>query len=233
MRVCLTVFHSGLGGFLLAYSPLIITFMGWRGSGGDGAATVGTLYYMGGLLAILASIGEWVLGNTFPSTFFGVYGGFFLFYGATLTPSYGAYSTFASSPDAPLTGTMNPEFLASVGFVAVFMSIFSFYSTLCALRVNVLFTMAFGLLTVAFGIFAGAEFKGAEGDAATRSSYLVAAGAVGFPVLVIGWYLLLVIMLGSVDFPINLPVGDLSTIIKGGSEIAKAKKEKAARNGAA
>ena len=33
-----------------------------------------------------------------------------------------------------------------------------------------------------------------------------------------GWYLLLALMLPSVDFPFNLPVGDLSHLIKGASE---------------
>lgn len=38
-----------------------------------------------------------------------------------------------------------------------------------------------------------------------------------------GWYLLTAIMLGIVDFPIQLPVGDLSSIIKGRSERLRAK----------
>ena len=35
---------------------------------------------------------------------------------------------------------------------------------------------------------------------------------------VLGWYLLLVLLLAAVDFPLNLPVGDLSHLIKGASE---------------
>lgn len=33
-----------------------------------------------------------------------------------------------------------------------------------------------------------------------------------------GWYLLTAILLASVDFPVQLPVGDLSTMIKGHSQ---------------
>ena len=33
-----------------------------------------------------------------------------------------------------------------------------------------------------------------------------------------GWWLFLAIMLAAVDFPIALPVGDLSTLIKGASD---------------
>jgi uncharacterized protein len=39
-----------------------------------------------------------------------------------------------------------------------------------------------------------------------------------------GWYLFLAEMFAIVDFPIQLPVGDLSHIIKGASERAAAKK---------
>lgn len=41
------------------------------------------------------------------------------------------------------------------------------------------------------------------------------------------WYVLLVQLLEAVDFPITLPVGDLSNIIKGKSE-RKAQREKRA-----
>jgi hypothetical protein len=38
-----------------------------------------------------------------------------------------------------------------------------------------------------------------------------------------GWYLLTAIMLAIVDYPIQIPVGDLSTVIKGRSvRMAKA-----------
>ena len=37
-----------------------------------------------------------------------------------------------------------------------------------------------------------------------------------------GWYLLLALLLPSVDFPFNLPVGDLSHLITGASERASA-----------
>lgn len=39
------------------------------------------------------------------------------------------------------------------------------------------------------------------------------------------WYLLVVQLLESVDFPVTLPVGDLSQLIKGKKERLLAKKE--------
>lgn len=40
-----------------------------------------------------------------------------------------------------------------------------------------------------------------------------------------GWYLLFVILLDSLDFPLSLPVGDLSNFIKAKSARMAAKKE--------
>lgn len=85
----------GLGGFLIAYCPLIFSILGFRDYGGNGAATVGTYFFSGGLLAILTCIMEFILGNTFPAVFFGVFGGYFLSFGATLLPSFNAYIAYA------------------------------------------------------------------------------------------------------------------------------------------
>lgn len=78
-----------------------------------GAATVGTYFFSGGLLAVLACIMEWILGNSFPSVFFGVYGGYFLAYGATIVPEFGAY--LAYNPSNPEAGMMAPGFLSGLG----------------------------------------------------------------------------------------------------------------------
>jgi succinate-acetate transporter protein len=48
--------------------------MGWRGSGGSGAAGTGTYFFFGGLLMILGSLGEFIIGNTFPFVVFGSFG---------------------------------------------------------------------------------------------------------------------------------------------------------------
>lgn len=64
--------------------------MGWRGAGGNGAASTGryktsirearltnatgVFFFFGCLLMILGAIGEWILGNTFPFVVFGTFG---------------------------------------------------------------------------------------------------------------------------------------------------------------
>lgn len=44
----------------------------------------------------------------------------------------------------------------------------------------------------------------------------------------LGWYIFTSQMLLAVDFPFNLPVGDLSTVVKGGSHRSKRKAEASA-----
>lgn len=64
-------------GFLLSLSPLSCELMGWRGAGGDGIATVGAYYFVGGFLMSLGGILEFFLGNTFSFVVFCSFGAFF------------------------------------------------------------------------------------------------------------------------------------------------------------
>ena len=61
-------------GFLLSLSPLSCELMGWRGAGGDGIATVGTYYFIGGFLMSLGGVLEFFLGNTFSFVVFCSFG---------------------------------------------------------------------------------------------------------------------------------------------------------------
>lgn len=56
------------------------------------------------------------------------------------------------------------------------------------------FVGAFALLTVTFPLYAVSEFYVASGRTAEAEWFMVAAGAVGFSVCAIGWYLMLVLM---------------------------------------
>ena len=56
--VQLLISNSALGGFLLSLSPLSCDLMGWRGAGGNGAASTGAFFFFGGLLMILGATGE-------------------------------------------------------------------------------------------------------------------------------------------------------------------------------
>lgn len=61
-------------GFLLSLSPLSCELMGWRGAGGDGIATIGAYYFIGGFLMSLGGILEFFLGNTFSFVVFCSFG---------------------------------------------------------------------------------------------------------------------------------------------------------------
>jgi succinate-acetate transporter protein len=78
----------------------------------------GSIIFLGGLLAILSAIGEFLLGNAFSMVTFGVYGGFFLAYGATLDPRYNAYLAYEALPPSSLNAELSaisPGFLSTFG----------------------------------------------------------------------------------------------------------------------
>jgi hypothetical protein len=123
--------HRALAGFLLSLTPLSCDLMGWRGAGGNGAASTGVYFFFGGLLMILGSLGEvrldlnnapssttnafsqFILGNTFPFVVFGSFGAFWLAYAATLQPfynAYGAYSTTGVAAEGLETRGFNASF---------------------------------------------------------------------------------------------------------------------------
>lgn len=84
----------------------------------------------GGLLMILGSIGEWIIGNTFPFVVFGTFGAFWLAFACTLIPWFNAYGAYVTDPAEAATsmgnpgnalGLQQPGFFASFAFFLVFM----------------------------------------------------------------------------------------------------------------
>jgi succinate-acetate transporter protein len=219
-------------GFLLSLSPLSCDLMGWRGSGGNGAAGIGSYYFFGGLLMIVGGFLEFILGNTFPFVVFISFGAFWLTFAATLQPFYYAYGLYAPTPTDPETaGLATVGFTASFAFFLVFMGVLCFIYLICSLRTNVVFVVIFFTLVIAFGLLAGAYWQqanafgdgGNAGDLALAHRLQVAAGAFVFVTSMAGWWIFFAIMLAALDFPFQIPVGDLSTMIKGYSENQKSK----------
>lgn len=62
---------------------------------------------------ILSGIGEFILGNTFPSVVFFTYGAHFFTVATTFTPSFAAISSYTTDGSQKQT----PEFLASFGTI--------------------------------------------------------------------------------------------------------------------
>lgn len=163
---------------------------------------------------------EFILGNTFPFVVFGTFGAFWLTYGATLTPYYNASGAY--SPTNPTAGGTDPVFMATFAFFLLWMGVLCFVYLICSLRTNIVFFLIFLLLVPAFCCLAGSFWHAAQGNAATALTLQHAGGGLSFAVCLLGWYLFLVLLLAAVDFPLNLPVGDLSRFIKGASEKVKA-----------
>ncbi|MCJ1225482.1 hypothetical protein MMC12_002131 [Toensbergia leucococca] len=213
-------------GFLLSLSPLACDLMGWRGAGGDGAAGTGTYVYIGGLLMFTGGLLEFFLGNTFPFVVFCSFGGFWFSFAATLTPWYNAYGAYSPDPNNPSLGITNPSFQASFGFFCLFMGMLCLVYFICALRTNIVFLVIFACLFFVFCLLAGVYWTLALGKDwdATAGRLQVAAGAFSFICVMAGWWIFLAQMLACVDFPIQLPVGDISHLIKGAS-VRMAEKE--------
>ncbi|KAI5268192.1 hypothetical protein E4T47_07817 [Aureobasidium subglaciale] len=202
-------------GFLVASFPLGCALMGWRGAGGGGAATIGTFYFFGGMLQMIGCLLEWFIGNTFSFVVFGSFGAFWLAFAITLTPFYNAEGAFTSTATTSAeTAAGVAKFDASFGYFQLIMGIIVFMYLICSLRINIVFFAIFFFLDIALFLLAAANWKAASGAAAAAGNIQIAAGAFVFAFCILGLYLLFVQLLEAVEFPINLPVGDLSTRFK-------------------
>ncbi|KAF3760949.1 hypothetical protein M406DRAFT_18130, partial [Cryphonectria parasitica EP155] len=211
----------GLVGFLLSLSPLSCSLMGWRGASSTGAVGIPDYFFFGGVLMILGGILEWVLGNSFPCVVFVTFGAFWLTFAGTLNPAFAAYSSYAATGQPAATGLETQGFNASFGFFQVFMAVVCFCFLLASVRTNICFVFIFFTLFLTFTMLTSAYWYLAEdytGNAATAGKFIIAAGAFAFMACMFGWWIFLAIILESVDFPISLPVGDLSSTVKGRSQ---------------
>jgi len=203
-------------GFLLSSTPNGMILMGWRGAGGGGAAILPVFIFFGGLIQLIAGIGEWILGNTFSCCIFFTYGTFWIVQGTSLQPFFcvgGAYSPTGNCAE----GATTPEFYATTGFYLVCLTMVSLIFMICSIRTNVVLFSALLFLVIAFGSIAGTYFHLALGNVALAGRLQVCGGAFTFILSLCVWYLLLVQMLEAVDFPFSLPVGDLTSVVPGKS----------------
>ena len=143
-------------------TPLSMSLLGWQGSDRLGIATVGSYFWIGGLLLILGAIGEWVIGNTFPATVFATFGkivhmfkissdkclhilgGFFLTFGATLVPSYNAYGAYGLSPSNVAADLASIRmFHSTFAFFLVAMTLLATIYCIASVRTNIAFFLIF------------------------------------------------------------------------------------------
>lgn len=95
-----------------------------------------------------------------------------------------------------------------------------------ALRTNLVFVLIFVVATMAFG-FATASLFYYKLEMAEASAWcLVATGACFFAADMFGWYLFAGMIIATMELPIpDLPVFDLSTVIKARSRSTPRQKE--------
>ncbi|KAF4457666.1 hypothetical protein F53441_426 [Fusarium austroafricanum] len=210
-----------LAGFLMCSTPASMALLGWQGAGGfAAAANVGAYFGLGGVLLVLGGIGEWILGNTFPSTVFFTFGGFWLAFGTTVVPDSGAYSTYSTTGTAA-DGLSQPQFYSTFAFFLVAMAILCTIYSIASIRTNVALFSILLLLVPCFSCLAASFFAVAQGHSTLAVRCQHAGAGLLFAISLIGWYLFMSIILLSVDFPFMLPLGDLSTIIHGRTETKK------------
>lgn len=103
------------------------------------------------------------------------------------------------------------------------MGLLSLIYLICALRTNVVFVAIFLGLLLTFVVLTGAYWHAALGHTEMAERLQVGAGAFGFLATLAGWWIFFAQMLASVDFPFQIPVGDISHLITPLSERVKQK----------
>lgn len=199
-------------GFVMSLTPLSCVLMGFRGATSP-VAGLGGYYYLGGLCMMLGGFLEFFLGNTFPFVVFVSFGGFWLSFATTLNGTYGIQAAYSATGDAA-AGAASKGYNTAFAFYLVFWAVLCFIYLIISLRTNLVFAMIFFTVDMDFILLSAAYFDLGAGNVARAGKMIVAGGAFAFVCSMCGWYLLIVILLDSLDFPISLPVGDLSNLIK-------------------
>nr|DAA06462.1 TPA_inf: GPR1/FUN34/YaaH-class plasma membrane protein [Aspergillus terreus] len=211
-----------LMGFLLAATPNACIIMGWRGAGGNGGAILPVYIFFGGMVQIFGAVGEWIIGNTFSSALFFTYGTFWIVQGTGLMPFFATGLHYSETGNA-LEGMQTPSFAATTGFYYVMLTVLTFVYLICSIRTNICLFAALLLLVITFGCTAGSFFQLALGNEELGARLQVVGGAFNFALCIPIWHIFIAQILEAVDFPLTLPVGDLSTVILGRSQKQRAR----------
>jgi len=221
----------GVTSFLLALFPLSMDNLGFQGAtSGSGLAAVGAFYACAGIGLYIAAILEWTLGNTFPMVVFGTFGGFWLSYAMLISPSMGIAAAFAPADMANNTiaaaaaGAATREYCSGLAMYFMVWGLLCILYTLVALRTNVPFVLLFFGLVCSFELLAAGYFHLGVGDAVRAANEFKASGAFGFFVCLMGIWVDIHLLLACVDFPFNIPLLDLSSIIKGKTQLVDREK---------
>ncbi|OJI96280.1 hypothetical protein ASPVEDRAFT_48517 [Aspergillus versicolor CBS 583.65] len=198
-----------LGGFVITTTPLSCCLMAWRGATGNGIAFTGPIIFLGGLLLLITSVLEFILGNTFPCVVFGTIGGFWFAFAATMIPSFNAAAPYSSSATDTSAGLTSAGFMNTYAFLFITMAVLMLIFMVCALRTNVVYTLIFLSLLMVFLMLSAGYWRLGEGESDVGNRCVIGAGACLFVASLLGFYLLIAQLFDSVGLPFKLPVGDL------------------------
>jgi len=209
----------GITSFLLAHVPLSMDLLGFQGAtSASSVAMLGGFYACAGIGLYIASIMEWILGNTFPCVAFGTFGGFWLSYAIINTPTMQIAASFAPAASdatngvvATMAGQATPSFNIGLGMYFLVWGIICFFYTICALRTNVPFFLVFFTLVFAFEFIAAGYFHSAQGNVAMAAKDFKIAGGFAFVTSLAGFWIEASILLASVGYPFTIPLIDLSS----------------------
>ncbi|CAG8021157.1 unnamed protein product [Penicillium olsonii] len=201
-----------LGGFVITTTPLSCCLMAWRGASGNGIAFIGPIVFLGGLLLLITSILEFIIGNTFPCVVFGTIGGFWFAFAATMIPSFNAAAPYSSSGTDTAAGLASESFLNTYAFLFITMAVLMVIFMICATRINVVYTFIFLSLLLVFLFLSAAYWQLGQGNSIIGNRCIKGAGGSLFVASLLGFYLLIVQLFESIGFPCFLPVGDLATL---------------------
>lgn len=113
-----------------------------------------------------------------------------------------------------------------IAYYPVALGVLSLVFLLGSLRTNLCFVLIFVFATTAFGFATASLIYGYYGMTHASTWTLVATGACFFGADMLGWYLFIGQVIATMELPIpDLPVFDLSTVIKARSRSAPRQKE--------
>ncbi|KAK4703585.1 uncharacterized protein P7C70_g2634, partial [Phenoliferia sp. Uapishka_3] len=183
---------SGLAAHAVTLMLLATQFMGWRGVTAP-QAYVGNLYFFAGLYMFTSA--QWCLvkGETFAYL---VFAGFYLSYGAILTPAFGVAAAYSGAPGTATSTATEYQSLAT--FLYVWSGAFTIIF-LASLRTNICLVIVF------LGVILGVYLLGAMYIQLAEVAIDAGKGSMATAHK-------LSQLFESVDMPFQLPVGNLAPV---------------------
>lgn len=154
-----------------------------------------------------------------------VSGSFYFTFGFTLQPSWGAFQAYASDPVTdPYAGQHSPEFLASFAWFLFWMIPVCLIFCIASIRTNIIFFLMFLLFIPTLGCLSASMWYEAQEEMEKMMLLQHVGAGIMLGVCVLGWYDFAAMVLASTDFPLTLPLGDLSTRVPGMTDLKKRRK---------